>query len=779
MNRIKQHSSLWYSIKARYLGANDCASILGHGFDTINEIIDVKVKITNEKVLKTPCQEARMARGRFYENYVKSEYSKRHGIKIYDTGLKFHSVEKLKFLTASPDGYYNNPEGHKTLMEFKVLHKLNSKVPFKYWIQMQIQMSVWNIKQCMYCENVVNKDGKLVLWNEQLINEDKEWFKSVENTIIETWEKIEYLRSLNKRGQKRKACVDLTLNLNEKITIPAVLPHMITNYIRKDPLLDWFNKYKTEEDKDLNENALLPMLKKQRDEFSSLIINHLFKEHGNLIYNVDLSNYPSNTEIQADQLKITADAISRTRIAMQEQVPIILNACLSSNVLFNGSENPIGNTGGLVNMLVLNSYLNNVLNVNVNSSDLENKYSIVMFKYATLDLKVDGKTLLNNDKQRVYKAQLTMLNEALSVEQNHIADCSYIIGRKYTWKGCKINSVFEHVAVVENFKDENYNKAIEWIVRLHTDLSMKDLNPGCLNEVNLFPNMKNHADYPWHNLKSKIASDIKEITLMYNCGHRVRELAHEKGITEWQNLTPELLKSNLSKAFLKAQQPQSKDKIKCKIHIPSGQEDDQYKLRFYIDFESIGNAYDDFSTFPVFKNHAMIFLIGVVVENTQTNELKYLHYIADNLTHDCELEIINNMFEDFKKLMKEENQTEMPLYHWSNAEKYLLGNAIKDIPENVVFIDLCKIFKDEQIIFHGQFNYGLKEIARVMKEENMIETAWPDTTISNGVDAMVEAIKIYKDKVPIDEKKEFFSNIVSYNYVDCKVMQEIVKWAES
>ena len=44
---------------------------------------------------------------------------------------------------------------------------------------------------------------------------------------------------------------------------------------------------------------------------------------------------------------------------------------------------------------------------------------------------------------------------------------------------------------------------------------------------------------------------------------------------------------------------------------------------------------------------------------------------------------------------------------------------------------------------------------------------------------MVEAIKIYKDaNLTLNEKKEFFSNIVSYNYVDCKVMQEIVKWAE-
>jgi hypothetical protein len=780
MNKIKQHSSLWYTIKSHYLGANDCASILGHGFDSIDEVIELKVQKNKVEKTFSTIQQARMDKGKFYESYVKREYEQRNSIKIHETGLKFHP--RLKFLTASPDGYFNTNTGSKTLMEFKVLRNLSDgKIPYKYWIQMQIQMAVWNINNCLYCENVVTDDGKLLLWNEHLIKEDKVWFSSVEKKLLETWKKIEDLRSLNKRGQKRKAEVDLQRDL--KIKLPAVLPYMITNYIRKDPLLDFLNKYGSDDDKDLNENGLLTLLKRQRDEFSSLLIKHYQDKYKDICYNVDFcgdisSSISSNANIQADQLKITSDSINRTRIAMQEQIPIILNACLSSDVFHKGAENPIGNTGGLINMLVLNSYLKEVLNVD--SVDLTEKYSIVMFKYATMDLKVDGRTLLNNDKQRVYKAQINMLNDALSVEQNHIADCAYIIGRKYTWNACKVNSAVEHAAIINfDFKDEDYTNAISWLIKLHTDLTMKNLKPGTVqgfNDLHLLPNMKNQADYPWHSLKSKIANDIKEITLIYNCGHKIRDLAAKQGITDWEHLTPDLLKSNLSKAFLKAREVNDKDKPFLKPTVEIVSRKSNVKLRFYIDFESIGNVYDDFSTFPVAGNNAMIFLIGAIVENTETNEIKYLHYIADELRKESELKIINNMFEDFLKLMKEVDQTDMPLYHWSNAEKYLILNAIKTVPDNVVFIDLCKIFKDNMIIFPGQFNYGLKDVARVMKEENMIETTWHSSPISNGIEAMVQAVKFYKENENSAFKKEFFLNIVDYNYVDCKVMQEIVKW---
>jgi hypothetical protein len=43
------------------------------------------------------------------------------------------------------------------------------------------------------------------------------------------------------------------------------------------------------------------------------------------------------------------------------------------------------------------------------------------------------------------------------------------------------------------------------------------------------------------------------------------------------------------------------------------------------------------------------------------------------------------------------------------------------------------------------------------------------------MDAMVEAIRIYKGKNKV--KKDLFTNeIIKYNYNDCKVMYDIVKW---
>jgi hypothetical protein len=121
---------------------------------------------------------------------------------------------------------------------------------------------------------------------------------------------------------------------------------------------------------------------------------------------------------------------------------------------------------------------------------------------------------------------------------------------------------------------------------------------------------------------------------------------------------------------------------------------------------------------------------------------------------------------------RDPEQLKLPFYYWSDAERQMLTKALGSErlnAEGLQLVDMCKIFREGQIILPGQFGYGLKEIGGLMHQYGMIQTGWGNADISNGLDAMVEAIQVYKVKY----NQDFFNEVIRYNYVDCKVMQEI------
>jgi hypothetical protein len=95
---------------------------------------------------------------------------------------------------------------------------------------------------------------------------------------------------------------------------------------------------------------------------------------------------------------------------------------------------------------------------------------------------------------------------------------------------------------------------------------------------------------------------------------------------------------------------------------------------------------------------------------------------------------------------------------------------------NIVLIDLCKCFREAGIVFSGQYGYGLKSVAKTMYEHEMIQTTWDvSNDVSDGLNASIEAMKTYKYANP-EQRKQYFQNVIDYNYVDCKVMEEIVSY---
>jgi hypothetical protein len=205
-----------------------------------------------------------------------------------------------------------------------------------------------------------------------------------------------------------------------------------------------------------------------------------------------LNSFQLRADIEPDKVKVSAAAVEATRAAIRNRVPVIMNACFSCQSGIDGVT-----IQGVADMLVLNVYVDHIFGGEY-CLGREDMYCVVKIKYSTIDLRADGTYLLNNDKQKVYKAQSWLLNKALAKEQGYLCPQSYVIGRKYqyTQRGTKhnIGSAFGKLGVIDfNEIDAPYNQmgieAIEWLKYVRTpEVAAQDpLSPG-ISE--LFPNMK-------------------------------------------------------------------------------------------------------------------------------------------------------------------------------------------------------------------------------------------------------------------------------------------------
>jgi len=852
---IRQQTDKWFRTKALCFGATDVASLLGHGYQKPDQVINDKINCVDSRTrVLDPTFKYLVERGKRYESVVNSLFQDRHGVKVKETGLK--RLHGHFWQTASPDGIYGKGVD-KCLLEFKVKRNLSENVPYKHWIQMQTQMAVWGIKQCLYCQNVIQEfetageysseinkfagtensngileeDGTAYYWR---LNEYKEtlvqfdatfWNKTLNETLIPTWSTVETGRngkfvsgrtrskhskhSKHSKRSKRKRTLsepyepsakkahttrsdDMDTDDDKDSDRLVVMPYMFNNWFRKDPLLDWLNLYGDHTKKSFSANPFLDMIRVKNYEFGSVAktyIKHKYKNMPGFLMDIDrmgpedfIGSFRSQANIEPDQLKVSQLAVQRTSEAIKKCYPIILNACFSV---------PVGEYQfeGVADMLVLNAYLNQVFGGDY-ASGQDDKYSIVKLKFATINLKADGTHMLNNDKQKVYKAQLWLLNSALAVEQEYLNPHAYVVGRKYEFTKCKVknrfNSAFGKLGVVDfsnDGSDTQYNimasEALDWFARVrHPD--MKHMDPMEPGDDNLFPNMKNHSDFPWTDYKKEIAENIKDITLMYKCGPKVRNFAMEEGITEWTELdvgTIVYQGDTVLSQIMGFVDSNKKDQPSAMAGKGIFKKTDLPCMEFYIDFEAVGNMYDDFSKFPEPSNYAQIFLIGAVIVDNVKGETYACSYLVNKLSKEAEKEMVLDMFKDFHKMCEPYNQDYLPLIFWGNAEKYMLERVLgaDGLQEHKpILIDMCKIFRESQIIFPGQFGYGLKQVAKTMHKAGYIQTLWKDgDEITNGISAMSEGLRHLKDGQS-EVGRKFFKDVIEYNYIDCKVIHEII-----
>ena len=140
----EQRSPEWFAFRSERLTASDIATALGeNAYARPTELILKKCGISKPFTMNPACQH-----GVKYEPISCMVYEYYKKTKVYEFGCISHRY--YNFLGASPDGICSDG----TMLEIKnpLSRKINGIPPKYYWIQMQIQMEVFNLQQCDYLE---------------------------------------------------------------------------------------------------------------------------------------------------------------------------------------------------------------------------------------------------------------------------------------------------------------------------------------------------------------------------------------------------------------------------------------------------------------------------------------------------------------------------------------------------------------------------------------------------------------------------------------------------
>jgi hypothetical protein len=193
-------------------------------------------------------------------------------------------------------------------------------------------------------------------------------------------------------------------------------------------------------------------------------------------------------------------------------------------------------------------------------------------------------------------------------------------------------------------------------------------------------------------------------------------------------------------------------------------------LNYYVDFEYINGV--DLSFEKDTRVH--LYMIGVGYE--EKGDWKYKVFIPENLGEKDEKRNINNWM-NFMRL-NAMGYRGYQLIHWTHAESSLFKRLKRElrIRGELDWKDLQVIFKRNRIVYDGMNNFGLKTVARAMRNLRYIESGWDDDIV-DGLGANMALIEGLRE----GNLREIgiMKDIIGYNEIDCRVLYEILGYLSS
>ena len=573
----------------------------------------------------------------------------------------------------------------------------------------------------------------------------------------------------------------------------------LRNYMIDDPLLDWL---KLQQNPYMNSGSFSQTSPSfasiTRDEFTDFIMKK-GKEFEARIYQNLVRKLGRDNIVQVcytvDDIMSAAKVVETTNLILSGQ-PIIYNGVV---------RNALTKTFGAPDLLVRSDWLNRICPDTIPEDQISRKaekltkfhYRVIDIKFCCLHLRADGKNLLNAGSIPAYKAQVYVYNSALGELQGYHPPTAYILGRGYTYKSkgntYSGSSCYDKLGQVDFLgKDiETVGKAkeaIQWIKELKEDGLNWSVYPRP-TRMELYPNMCNSRDSPYGQIKRQIAEKLDDITLIWQCGPKHRELAFDCGVTSWRDpaCTAKLLGHNgqvigpIVDKMLKFNRATSTTTMEPQtVQDADSNWQNPRPLELYLDCETISNVFDDFSSLPRMSETSMIFMIGIGWTTEQDPNFSFKVFTASELTPIGEFEMLKECLTWIGNKIQEYD--DHIVFHWSTADQSFLLSAYErhpDLPRLMIrFFDVLALFKREPILIKGVFNFGLKPIVEAMSKYKLIDFKIAKHCL-NGSDAMIRAWDAYQasQKSNVDVKQlDIFQKIISYNQDDCRSVYEILKF---
>lgn len=172
-----QRTDEWYNFRWNMLTASSIYKALDTNAKQ-NELIVGKCKPIDKKKYNGVNTESAFHFGHKFEPLSTNFYEFLFNTKVGEFGCIRH--DKYNFIGASPDGINILKENKRfgRLLEIKNPKSREiTGIPKKeYWVQMQIQMEVWNLNECDFLETKFEEYK-----NEGEFNKDGDWYKSEDN----------------------------------------------------------------------------------------------------------------------------------------------------------------------------------------------------------------------------------------------------------------------------------------------------------------------------------------------------------------------------------------------------------------------------------------------------------------------------------------------------------------------------------------------------------------------------------------------------------------------
>lgn len=411
------------------------------------------------------------------------------------------------------------------------------------------------------------------------------------------------------------------------------------------------------------------------------------------------------------------------------------------------------------------------------------KYIIIDILYKIIDFNSDKTDILNKNNIYYNKCKIFTACDSLNIKSG------YFLGKEYRHKGEILNKK-ENIGFF-CFKSEYHDiiaNGLKWLKKLNKDYNSWKIYPQPSVDE-LYPNM-NYKENEWTNEKRTLAELIKEITLVWNISYNERCNLFNKDIRRWDH---PLLLSNIYNYKIKNYRNYDIQNRMININLNDEIEIKPRKIKNYdfiqiikntensiiLDIESVINMEkeNDYFKEKELIKIPKIAIIGTIINN---NDYIFKDFTVKYISNDEEKKIINYWIDYLFYFFKKEP---IKVYHWGNAEKVYINymkEKYKDIqfPE-FIMIDLLSYFKKEPIVIKGCFSYGLKEVVKNLYNLKLIDNIWINDI--DGLNAMVKIMEVSElsrnSNIPIKRFTEI-SDIIYYNYIDCRVLVDILKMLE-